>query len=191
MPRRFRLEARPTVALAHGALALFAACAPPEPSQLAARNAFLAESLLDAQQRADTAAILELFWPDAVYDDYANQHQHRGIEEILAYVTSAHAWADDVYFSVEAVHASDRGAVVEWLFAGVQARPVGDWAPVVTGRDVVLRGVTILEIEGGRIGRAADYLDTAPLALQLGGRIEMPGGRAIEWQEGAPVPARR
>lgn len=184
MPRRSRSAPRPAVAPGPATLAVLvlAACAPAEPSQLVARNALVSERLLDAQQRADTALVLELFWPDAVYDDYANQHQHRGIAEILAYVTSAHAWADDVYLSAEAVHASETGAVVEWLFAGVQARPLGDWAPVVTGREIVLHGVTILEIEGGRIGRAADYLDTAPLALQLGGRIEMPGGRVIEWQ---------
>jgi len=160
------------------------ACAP-EASEVASRNAVLAQSLIDAQQLADTAALLELFWPDAVYDDFANQLQHRGIGEIVGYATSVHAWADDVYLNAGDIHASETGAVVEWLFAGVQARPMGDFAPVATGREVVLNGVTILEIDGGRIRRAADYMDTTPLALQLGGRLELPGGRVVEW-EGTP-----
>lgn len=42
--------------------------------------------------------------------------------------------------------------------------------------EVVLSGVTIIEMEGGRIMRAADYTDTQPLLLQLGARIELPGG---------------
>jgi hypothetical protein len=95
-----------------------------------------------------------------------------------------HVWADDVYLNAGEVHASPEGAVAEWLFAGVQARPMGDYVPTVTGREVVLNGVTIIEVDGGRIRRAADYMDTAPLALQLGGRIELPGGQVIELEAG-------
>ena len=75
------------------------------------------------------------------------------------------------------------GAVGEWLVAGVQARAMGDFVPLATGREVALNGVTIIEVEGGRIRRAADYLDTAPLVLQLGGRIELPGGRVLTLDE--------
>jgi ketosteroid isomerase-like protein len=156
-----------------------------DPNQVVARNEAVAQGLIDAQQLADTAALLELFWPDAVYDDFANQLQHRGITEIVSYATSVHGWADDVYLNAGGIHASETGAVIEWLFAAVQARPMGDFAPVATGREVVLNGVTILEIDGGRIRRAADYTDTTPLALQLGGRLELPGGRVVEW-EGTP-----
>jgi steroid delta-isomerase-like uncharacterized protein len=168
-----------------GLVCLAAPACAPEPGLLAARNERIAHSLVDAQQLADTATLLELFWPDAIYDDYAKQLQYRGILEIVRYATSVHTWAEDVYLNAGRVHASESGAVVEWLFAGVQARPMADFAPVVTGREVVLNGVTVLEIEDGRIRRAADYMDTAPLALQLGARIELPGGRVIEW-EGAP-----
>jgi hypothetical protein len=35
-------------------------------------------------------------------------------------------------------------------------------------------------MEGDRIIRAADYTDTALLLLQLGSRIELPGGQIIE-----------
>jgi ketosteroid isomerase-like protein len=163
---------------------LLAACAAGGPDAASARNELLVLSLLDAQQSADTLALTQLFWPDAVYDDYANQLQYRGLEEIVGYVTSVHVWADDVYLNAGEVHASPTGAVAEWLFAGVQARPMGDYVPAVTNREVVLNGVTIIEVEGGRIRRAADYTDTAPLALQLGGRIELPGGRVIELEAG-------
>ena len=37
-------------------------------------------------------------------------------------------------------------------------------------------------MEGGRIMRAADYVDGVPLILQLGGSIELPGGGV--WQQG-------
>lgn len=156
------------------------ACQVQTEDQALAQNELLVRALVDAQQRADTAAIVELFWPEATYDDYASQLQHRGIEEIVGYATSAHSWADDVYLNVGMVHASTSGAVAEWLFAAVQARPMGDLLPVATGLEVVLNGVTIIEVDGGRIRRAADYMDTAPMLLQLGGRIELPGGGVME-----------
>ena len=136
--------------------------------------------MIDAVQAADTAAIAELFWPEATYDDYASQLQHRGIEEILGYLTSVHDWADDVYMNVGAVHVSTTGAVAEWLFAGVQARPMGELVTIATGLEVVTNGVTIVEIDGGRIRRAADYMDTTPMLLQLGGRVELPGDGVLE-----------
>jgi steroid delta-isomerase-like uncharacterized protein len=164
------------------AAACSGACAPTE-EQAVSQNELLARSLADAQQAADTATIMELFWPDAVYDDYASQLQYRGIEEIVGYVTSVHAWADDVYINVGEVHVSPAGAVAEWLFAAVQARPMGELVPVATNREVVVNGVTIIEVDGGRIRRAADYTDTTPLLLQLGGRMTLPGGGVVELPE--------
>lgn len=185
MSRSGDVAGRRVVALgAVGAAILLSACGGARGDAATARNELLVLSLLDAQQRADTAAIVDLFWPDAVYDDFASQLQHRGIEEIVGYVTSVHGWADDVYVNAGDVHASPSGAVAEWLFAGVQARPVAGWLPEVTNREVVLNGVTVIEVEGGRIRRAADYTDTGALALQLGGRIELPGGQVVELEPG-------
>jgi steroid delta-isomerase-like uncharacterized protein len=160
-----------------------AACGGGTSDALTVRNELLVRRLLEAQQSADTAAIVELFWPEATYDDFASQLQHRGIEEIVGYVTSVHTWADDIYLNVADVHASDSSAVAEWLFAAVQARPMGELVPIATGREVTVNGVTIIEVDGGRIRRAADYTDTAPLLLQLGGRMQLPGGSVMELPE--------
>lgn len=155
------------------------ACAPSE-EQAVSQNELIARSLIDAVQAADTATIVELFWPEATYDDYASQLQHRGIGEILGYLMSVHDWADDVYMNVGEVHVSTTGAVAEWMFAGVQARPMGELVTIATGLEVVTNGVTIIEVDGGRIRRAADYMDTTPMLLQLGGRVELPGDGVME-----------
>ena len=164
------------------ALALVCACAPAERDSTAAtnRSELLARTLMSTWSSADTAAILDLFWPEATYDDFANQVTYQGLEEIVGYVTQVHDWGDDVYMSVARLHPSETGAVTEWVFSAVQNRPMGDRLPVATGREVVLNGVTIIELRGDRIIRAADYIDTAPLLLQLGGRIELPGGVIID-----------
>ena len=160
-------------------VALAVACQPSDELAIS-QNELIVRTLIDAVQVADTATIVELFWPEAVYDDYASQLQHRGVEEILGYLTSIHDWADDVYMNVGDVHVGTTGAVAEWIFAGVQARPMGEMVTVVTGLEVVANGVTIVEIDGGRIRRAADYMDTTPMLLQLGARVELPGDGVIE-----------
>ena len=135
---------------------------------------------MTAFETADTALVRDLFWTQATYDDFTNQHSYQGVAEIVGYVTGVHAWADDVFMNVGRVHVTEDGAVGEWLFSAVQARPMGDQLSVATGNEVVLNGVTIVEMEGDRIIRAADYTDTGALLLQLGGRVEMPDGSVIE-----------
>ena len=145
------------------------------PEAEAQRAELSIRSLMAAWESADAATIEDLFWPDATYDDYPNQHTHEGAQEIVAYVMALHAWADDVYFNVGEVHVTQSGAVAEWVFSAVQARPMGRDFPVATGREVVSNGVTIIELDGGRIRRAADYMDTRPIMLQLGAKLEVPG----------------
>ncbi len=162
-----------------------AACADPSTdSQRPSEGEFALQVLVAAIATADTAAIYDLFWPEATYDDFANQLTYQGVQEIAGYVLGAHSWGDDVYMNLGAVHPTATGAVGEWIFTAVQSRPLGVSYPVGTGREVVLNGVTIIEMDGSRIIRAADYTDTAPMMLQLGARFTMPGGQVIEMEGG-------
>ncbi len=140
-------------------------------------------TMLSIWETADTAAVLDLFWPEAVYDDFPNQIQYRGLEEIAAYLTHVHSWGMGVYMNVTRVHASETGATAEWVLSVIQDKPLGERFPEATGREVVLNGVTIIELQGGLIIRAADYLDVVPMVLQLGGRIEYPGGVVLELED--------
>lgn len=161
---------------------LAAACAQlqPDASQADREAELTMRSLMAAFESADVPLIEDLFTPQATYDDFPNQHTYRGVQEIVGYITAVHDWADDVYMNVGAVYPTRDGAVAEWVFSGIQNRPLGSQVPVGTGREVVLNGVTIIQIQDGRIVRAADYTDTGALMLQLGGRIELPGGGVVE-----------
>jgi ketosteroid isomerase-like protein len=136
--------------------------------------------LTNAWAQADTAALLELFWNDATYEDFVNQEVYVGLEEIVGYITSVHTWGDDVYMNPGRIHLGRDMAVAEWVFSAVQTRPMGSLLAEGSGTEVVLNGVTILEFDEGRIIRAADYADSALLLLQLGAQIEMPGGATYE-----------
>ncbi|MBM4093897.1 MAG: hypothetical protein FJ276_31500 [Planctomycetes bacterium] len=62
---------------------------------------------------------------------------------------------------------------------GVQDRPIPGRVPVATNRPFELKGVTVVELRDGRIARAADYIDVLGFVVQLGSRIELPGGVVI------------
>jgi len=149
------------------------------PSPAEARNEIVIRTLLSVWESGDTDALLELFQPDAAYDDFPNQVQYHGIDEIVGYVSSVHTWGTAVAMNVIQVHATEDGATAEWVLSAIQEGPIGDMVPVATGREVVLNGVTLIETEGGRIRRAADYMDVLPFVLQLGGEVTMPGGGVI------------
>jgi hypothetical protein len=162
--------------------ALLAACSPqtsPQPGD-GNRAELAVRTLMAAEETADTTLLLDLFWPQATYDDFAEQHTYQGIQEIVGYVTSAHEWGDDVYKNPGRIHPTERGVVAEWVFSATQNRPFGNLVPRGTGREVFLTGVTIIEMEGDRIIRAADYVDTHPLLLQLGARTTFPDGAVLE-----------
>lgn len=154
-----------------------------------ARNEIVARTFIAAWASADTTTLTDLFDPDAVYDDYAGQDQHQGIQEIVGYVTSAQTWATGINIDAGAIHVSEHGATIEWVFSAIQDRPIGTRIPVATGNDVVMNGVTILEIDKGRITRAADYVDELPLLLQLGSKVDLPGGGTIVLDDVLPPPA--
>ncbi len=174
------MKAKRTVLLV--ALLVFpAGCASRDsrPSRLEAENEIAMRTLIARLAAADPEDVAGLFYPDAVYDDFANQQQYRGLEEIAGYVEGGNRWATGVSIDVLGLHVSEGGAVAEWVFTGTQDRPIGSTLPIVTGREVVLNGVTIIETEGGRIRRAADYVDGLTMVLQLGGEVRMPGGGVL------------
>ncbi len=178
---------RPVVGVALLALGL-PGCSPQGagPSPLLAENELLARTVLAAWERGSVDEMADFFWPDATYDDFSNSVQHRGLGEIQEYFAQAHTWGSDVVVNVTAVHASADGAVAEWVFSAVQTAALEGTVEVGTGREVVLNGVTILEIQDGLVRRGADYVDTLPFVLQLGARVEMPGGTVMELGPGGP-----
>lgn len=170
--------ARPAT-LAVLAVAL-AGCSPAPAPVEGGRAEYAIRTLMAAVESADTTLVLDLFWPQATYDDFAAQHTYQGIQEIVGYVTSVHDWGDDVYKNPGRIQVTERGAVAEWVLSAVQNRPFGTLVPRPTGREVFVTGVTIVEMDGDRIIRAADYMDSHPLLLQLGARTVFPDGAVLE-----------
>lgn len=159
---------------------LTASCNRSGPSPLVQENEVLARMLMADFQSGDVSNLSGMFYPIAVYDDYSNQNEYKGLREISGYVKSIQAWGNDITMNVNAVHASETGATVEWTLSAEQMRPIPGTISVATGNQVQVNGVTVLEISKHLIMRAADYMDDLGLVLQLGGQVHMPGGMVLK-----------
>jgi hypothetical protein len=169
---------RGTLAICIAAFTLITACggAGDGPPTATSQAELTARTLMMVWESGDVDALSTLFRPDAIYEDFSNQVQYRGIGEIAGYVGHVARWATDLRMDVGAVHASPNGATVEWLLSGVQNRPIPRLLGVATNREFFLNGVTVIELDGDLITRAADYLDASSLLIQLGATITLPDG---------------
>ena len=147
-----------------------------QPSDLAENRA---RQLMRVWETGDSRVLDAIASPDIVYDDVPNAERFEGLDGVRRYVGHVHSWASQVEITVTAVHGGTHVAVAEWLMRGVQDRPIPGRIPVATNRPFELMGATVVELRDGRIVRAADYLDVLGFVLQLGSRVELPGGVLI------------
>lgn len=135
--------------------------------------------LMQIWETGDATRLAEIAASDVVYDDIPNGERFEGLDGVRRYVGHVHSWASQVTITVTAVHSGPDGAVAEWVMRGIQDRPIAGRVPVGTHRPFELSGATVVEVQEGRIARAADYIDVLGFVLQLGARVELPGAGAI------------
>jgi len=135
--------------------------------------------LMAIWETGDTSQLGAIATADLVYDDVPNAERFEGLDGARRYVGHVHSWASQVRITVTAVHQGSDAAVAEWIMRGVQDRPIPGRVPVATNRPFELKGATVVELRDGRIARAADYIDVLTFVVQLGGRVELPGGVVI------------
>lgn len=116
-----------------------------------------------AFNRQDVEAILACFTEDATYTDtfYGPHTGRAALREMFARMFREgrdYAWKMDVVVDGPAVCAA------EWTFGYV----VTDAVPRSAGRKIHFRGMSVFELEGGRIARYREYFDTGVALLQLG-----------------------
>ena len=116
-----------------------------------------------AFNRQDPAALVACFTPDGSYHDtffggHAGADQLRAMFERMFREGRDYAWRMDTVVETAAA------AAAEWSFSYV----VTDAVPRSTGRKVRFRGMSLFELEGGRIARYRESFDTGVALLQLG-----------------------
>lgn len=142
--------------------------------------------VMEMRRTGDVSTAVDVFDPVAVWEDYPNQVQHRGLPEIADYLRQLHRWAGGVFLDVTRIHAGPDVAVAEWVLEGVQTGPWPGMADSATFRRFRVEGVTVVEVERGVVVRVAEYSDMVPLVLGLGGSVTLPGGEVISVPQAPP-----
>jgi len=126
---------------------------------------------VDALRRAwsehDFDGVLSLFSDDCVYEDVALGMVFRGKAELSGFIEHNFSSVPDFQCKLVKCFPGRNCATIENELSGTPSHdPLGRTLP--GDRSFKVRGVTILEFEGGLIHRNADYWDSATAMQQLG-----------------------
>ncbi len=120
-----------------------------------------------SSENNDPERVLALFADDGVFEDATFGVVVQGKADLRRYVTGAFATVPDFTFGVTRRFATSQWAAIEWVMSGTHQ---GDFPgmPATGKRFASVRGVSILELEAGKIRRESDYWDAATFMRQVG-----------------------
>jgi hypothetical protein len=80
---------------------------------------------------------------------------------------------------IREINVSENMGYVEWTMTAKQTGPIEGRVPIATNNNITLNGVTLMEYKDDKIIKAVDYMDVLGFVIQLGGKVELPGGVII------------
>ncbi|PYN41399.1 MAG: nuclear transport factor 2 family protein [Candidatus Rokuibacteriota bacterium] len=116
-----------------------------------------------AFNRQDAGALVACFTQDASYHDNF-YGAHRGHTALRAMFERMFREGRDYSWAMDTVLESPDRAAAEWSFGYV----VTDAVPRSTGRKIGFRGMSLFELERGKIVAYREYFDSGQALLQLG-----------------------
>ncbi len=117
----------------------------------------------DAFNRGDVDGLVACFTEHATYDD-GFYGEHRGAAALRSMFERMFLEGRDYHWDMDAVVETTGRAAAEWSFRYV----VSDAVPRSAGRPVAFRGMSLFDLEGGRIAAYRECFDTGAALLQLG-----------------------
>ena len=139
----------------------------------------LGMELMNLWETGDTLKTTNIFINESTYNDIANNQVFSGIQEINKYISHIHTWASEIKMTTRNIKVSNENGYIEWTLNAKQTKPIIGRIPVATNNDIVLKGVTIIEMKNEKIEKASDYMDVLGFVIQLGSKVELPGGMVI------------
>ena len=109
--------------------------------------------------------ILPFFTEECIYEDVASGEVFHGEEELRGMIKGYFEAFPDLRTETKCFSSGNK-VCMEWIMTGTHSGRFGDFEP--TGRNFSIRGVSLSELENGKIKRNADYYDSASLMRQLG-----------------------
>ena len=120
-----------------------------------------------AFNRQDVKALCACFTAEASYHD-SFFGAHAGTARLTAMFERMFREGRDYAWTMDAVVEGPSRAAAEWTFSYVVTEAI----PRSAGRKVRFRGMSLFELEGGKIKAYREYFDTGAALLQLGFKPE-------------------
>jgi len=150
----------------------------PEPAVHADRVHRLLDHWIAAWQARDGERLAALYSATGVYEAVPVAARHQGAAAIAAFISETVRTSNDFALTATMRYVCDRWAGVEWIVSGTHT---GDYTTArATRKPFRVRGMTLFELDAGKIQRSADYYDGMTWLQQLGlvpvtGPQELPG----------------
>jgi steroid delta-isomerase-like uncharacterized protein len=144
------------------AVVLPAIAAPAAGNSSTGLNSALAEKWIAAWNSHDPDKMLALFTDDVVYEDVAFGEVSHGKAELRKFFLSEIEGVPDLELKLERADIRGGHGTIEWTFSGT------DKGVYKTGKRFSVRGISVIDLRGGKISRNVDYYDAATIMHQVG-----------------------
>ena len=122
----------------------------------------VAERFVAAWNSHSPEKMLATFTDDVYYEDVAFGEVSNGPVEFKKFAAEEFESVPDLELKLVRASIQNGRGTIEWTFSGT------DKGIYKTGKRFSVRGVSVVEVRGGRISRSLDYYDSASIMRQLG-----------------------
>ena len=122
----------------------------------------VAQNWIDGWNSSDPEKLVATFTPEGVYEDVAFGITKKGSAELRDLHKFFHGAVSGLFVKLVDYHIADGHGTIEWIFGGT------DVDVFKTGKPFSVRGVSVIEVDNGRISRNLDYYDAAAIMRQVG-----------------------
>ena len=143
-------------------LVLSTITAPPGVRAAGDNEKAIAEKFIAAWNSHDPAKMTSIFTDDVFYEDVAFGEVSHGKAELQKFATSEFEGVPDLELKLGRAAIRDDHGTIEWAFTGT------DKAVYKTGKRFTVRGVSVIDVRGGKISRSLDFYDSATIMRQVG-----------------------
>jgi steroid delta-isomerase-like uncharacterized protein len=151
-----------TIIILLGMLVLSAIAAPAPSKSDKDPGAALAEKWIAAWNSHDPDKMAPLFTDDIYYEDVTfGEVSHNGAELRKFYLSEVEG-IPDLELKLDRANIHNGHGTIEWTFSGT------DKGVYKTGKKFSVRGVSVIDLRGGKISRNLDFYDLATIMRQVG-----------------------
>jgi len=144
------------------AVMVLAPVAWPQAKPASHRDATVAEKWIAAWNSHDPDKMLPVFTDDVFYEDVAYSEVSHGRVEFRKFAADEFEAIPDLELKLVRASIQNGHGTIEWSLSGT------DKGVYKTGKKFTVRGVSVIDVRGGKISRSLDFYDSGTIMRQVG-----------------------